>query len=63
MAIGLGVKFETRKLYGLPERESTPVIQDTLKTDPYRFFNCDYYAHQKGDATGEYGSVPYVTGH
>ena len=33
MGVGLGVKFETNKLYGLPERESSPVIKNTLDTD------------------------------
>ena len=32
-------------------------------TDPYRFFNIDYYMHRKDDARGEYGSIPYITGH
>ena len=63
MAVGLGVKFETNRLFGLPERESSPVIKNTQQTDPYRFFNIDYYMHQRDDATGEYGSIPYVTGH
>lgn len=63
MAVGMGARFETKYLYGLSERESQLLLQDTLTRDPYRFFNIDYYAHQIGDARGEYGSIPYVTGH
>jgi len=63
MAVGLGAKFETDYLYGLSERESNLLLSDTTKSDPYRFFNIDYYMHQKDDPRGEYGSIPYVTGH
>lgn len=50
-------------MYGLSERESSLLLSDTTKGDPYRFFNIDYYMHQTGDARGEYGSIPYITGH
>jgi mannosyl-oligosaccharide alpha-1,3-glucosidase len=63
MAVGLGALFETEYLYGLSERESSLLLTDTHETDPYRFFNIDYYGHRKGDPRGEYGSIPYVTGH
>lgn len=63
MAVGMGASLETPFLYGLSERESSLLLQDTWDTDPYRFFNIDYYAHQSGDARGEYGSIPYITGH
>lgn len=65
MAIGLGARFETNYLYGLPERESQFDLYDTLLNDkqPYNFFNIDYYGHSYPDARGEYGSMPYVTGH
>lgn len=63
MAVGLGALFETNYLYGLAERESSLLLTETSQKDPYRFFNIDYYAHQKDDPTGEYGSIPYVTGH
>ena len=63
MAVGAGIKYETSQLYGMPERESNPVINSTFFSDPYRFFNIDYYMHQKDDPRGQYGSVPYVTGH
>ncbi len=63
MAVGIGASIETPYLYGLSERESSLLLQDTWNSDPYRFFNIDYYAHQKDDARGEYGSIPYITGH
>ena len=63
MAVGAGIKYETTQLYGMPERESNPVLNSTFTKDPYRFFNIDYYMHQKDDPRGQYGSVPYVTGH
>jgi mannosyl-oligosaccharide alpha-1,3-glucosidase len=50
-------------MFGLSERESSLLLQDTITRDPYRFFNIDYYGHQIGDARGEYGSIPYITGH
>ena len=59
----MGAKFETNYLYGLAERESSLLLSDTLDRDPYRFYNIDYYAHQIGDPRGEYGSIPYITGH
>lgn len=70
MAVGMGAKFETNYLFGLSERESSLLLSETYRTDgtlsgtdPYRFFNIDYYMHQKDDPRGEYGSIPYVTGH
>ncbi len=63
MAVGIGALFETKSLYGLSERESSLLLSETLTTDPYRFFNIDYYCHQKDDPRGEYGSIPYITGH
>lgn len=63
MAVGVGALFETQNLYALAERESSYKVTETLNKDPYRFFNIDYYMHQYGDARGEYGSIPYVTGH
>ena len=63
MAVGIGALFETKYLYGLSERESSLLLSETLTTDPYRFFNIDYYCHQKDDPRGEYGSIPYITGH
>ena len=63
MAVGVGIKYETNRLFGMPERESDPVLAPTFSEDPYRFFNIDYYMHQKDDPRGQYGSVPYVTGH
>jgi alpha 1,3-glucosidase len=50
-------------MYGLSERESSLLLSDTTQREPYRFFNIDYYAHQINDARGEYGSIPYITGH
>lgn len=65
MAIGMGASFETNYLFGLPERESTFELKSTLleNREPYNFFNIDYYGHHYPDARGEYGSMPYVTGH
>lgn len=63
MAVGMGALFETKYMYGLSERESSLLLTDTVMTDPYRFFNIDYYMHRKDDARGEYGSIPYITGH
>jgi alpha 1,3-glucosidase len=63
MAVGMGALFETKYMYGLSERESSLLLTNTMLTDPYRFFNIDYYMHRKDDARGEYGSIPYITGH
>lgn len=50
-------------MYGLSERESSLLLQETSTSDPYRTFNIDYYMHQQGDPRGEYGSIPYITAH
>lgn len=63
MAHGIGFTLGATHFYGMAERESEFIVHDTVDQDPYRFFNIDYYAHQIGDARGEYGSIPYVTAH
>jgi alpha 1,3-glucosidase len=50
-------------LYGLSERERAFLLSEISQIDHYRYFNIDSYMHQKDDPRGEYGSIPYVTGH
>ena len=45
MAVGIGALFKTKYLYGLPERESSFMLKDTLNSDPYRLFAVDDYRH------------------
>jgi len=59
----LGLEFQARHLFGLPERSDKFLLEDTNSSDPYRLFNVDLFPHQEFNKQGLYSSIPYVTGH
>jgi alpha 1,3-glucosidase len=68
MSIGLGFKFETDSLFGVPERKVNFHLEDslgysaTVQQEPYRFFNRDKFRPSKSKEN-LYGAVPYLTAH
>ena len=63
MAVGVGALFETKFLYGIPERNSPFLLKESQNEDPYRLFTADIFINKITNKRGEYGSVPYITGH
>ena len=63
-SVGLGFYFESKYMYGLPQRADQFLLKTTEKTDPYSLLNKDKFPHSTfEDVIGLYGSVPYVTSH
>ena len=49
-------------LFGVPERESTLVLEKTTYGEPYRMFATDEPFHKPENPQPLYGNIPYVTG-
>ena len=60
-AISLGFFFPSRKLFGIPERESSLILKETKNMAPYRLWATDEPMHMPGNPQPLYGSIPYVT--
>lgn len=52
--------FNTEFLYGLPERATDLLLEDTQKDLPYRFYNQDVPAYPVGSKNSLYGTVPII---
>jgi mannosyl-oligosaccharide alpha-1,3-glucosidase len=64
---GMGFKFNSDHLYGIPERKTDFKLKDTLgytgaKSEPYRFFNRDKF-RPTPSLENLYASMPYLTSH
>ena len=60
--VGLGFTMSSEHLYGLPQRASSFLLEETGK-EPLRMFNSDKFPHEYGTKDPLYGSWPYLTGH
>jgi len=54
--------FSTEYLYGLPERATDLLLEDTQKDLPYRFYNQDVPVYPLGCKNSLYGTVPIIVG-
>lgn len=50
-------------IYGLPERSSKFLLEDTLNSEPYRLYSLDVFPHKEWEKNSLYSGVPYITGH
>lgn len=56
----MGFYFPAKRIFGLPEREDTFQLKNTLE-HPYELFATDQPQHMPGNQQPLYGSVPYIT--
>ena len=63
LPVMFGVKLTGRHLFGLPERSSSFLLNDTSEQDPYRLYNTDLFPHAEFNKQGLYSSIPYLTAH
>jgi len=54
--------FSTEYLYGLPERATDLLLEDTQKDLPYRFYNQDVPVYPLDCKNSLYGTVPIIIG-
>jgi len=54
--------FATEYLYGLPERATNLLLEDTKVDLPYRFYNQDVPDYPVGSKNSVYGAVPIIVG-
>jgi len=52
--------FHTEYLYGLPERATNVLLEDTKQELPYRFYNQDIPGYPIGSKNSIYGAVPII---
>lgn len=58
----MGFWYPTTTLFGVPERETELMLQDTTDSKPFHLFATDQPFHMPDDSQPLYGSVPYVQG-
>lgn len=56
----MGFYFPTSTIFGIPEREDTLMLKNTLEK-PYELFATDQPNHLPGNQQPLYGSIPYIT--
>jgi len=54
--------FATEYLYGLPERATNLLLEETKADMPYRFYNQDVPVYPIGSKNALYGTVPIIVG-
>jgi len=59
----ISFQINSDAVYGLPERSSNYMLENTLDGVPYRLFNVDKFPHKEFKKEGLYSSLPYITGH
>jgi len=52
--------FHTEHLYGIPERASNFLLEDTKNELPYRFYNQDLPVYPVGSKGSLYGTIPII---
>ena len=59
-SVSMGFYFPATRLFGLPEREDTFMLKNTLDK-PYELFATDQPNHIPENQQPLYGSIPYIT--
>jgi alpha-glucosidase (family GH31 glycosyl hydrolase) len=62
-SVGLDFTISSRHMFGIPERSTDFLLEETGYDKPYRLFNQDNFPHKLGERAPLYGSAPYLMGH
>ena len=62
-SVGMDFTVSARHMFGIPERATDFLLEETGYDKPYRLFNQDKFPHTLGQRAPLYGSAPYVMGH
>jgi len=62
-SVGMDFTVSAKHMYGIPERATDFLLEETGYDKPYRLFNQDKFPHTLGQRSPLYGSVPYIMGH
>ena len=62
-SVGMDFTVSARHMFGIPERSTDFLLEETGYDKPYRIFNQDVFPHTLGMRAPLYGSAPYIMGH
>ena len=62
-SVGMDFTVSARHMFGIPERATEFLLEETGYDKPYRLFNQDKFPHALGERAPLYGSAPYIMGH
>ena len=62
-SVGMDFTVSARHMFGIPERSTEFLLEETGYDKPYRLYNQAVFPHTLGMRDPLYGSAPYIMGH